>query len=125
MLNRWRKAMADRQQVPAAPAVAGAERLTFTVPEAGRLLGLSRNGAYAAARAGLIPVLVVGRRRLVPKAALHQMLDAAGTDWERAREAASKSEAHCESDDLTKREQARPPLRRVIRKLQTGKEGST
>jgi excisionase family DNA binding protein len=50
------------------------ERLTYDVPEAGRLLGLSRNGAYAAAKAGLIPVLNIGRRMLVPKAALHRML---------------------------------------------------
>lgn len=62
------------------------ERLTYDVPEAGRLLGLSRNGAYAAAKAGLIPVLNVGRRMLVPKAALHQMLAAAGDEWQRARE---------------------------------------
>jgi Helix-turn-helix domain len=62
------------------------ERLTYDVPEAGRLLGLSRNGAYAAAKAGLIPVLNVGRRKLVPKAALHQMLAAAGVDCQRARE---------------------------------------
>lgn len=53
-------------------------RLTYDVPEAGRLLGLSRNGAYAAAKAGLIPVLNIGGRKLVPKAALHQMLAAAG-----------------------------------------------
>jgi excisionase family DNA binding protein len=52
--------------------------LTYDVPEAGRLLGLSRNGAYAAAKAGLIPVLNIGRRMLVPKAALHRMLANAG-----------------------------------------------
>jgi hypothetical protein len=62
------------------------ERLTYDVPEAGRLLGLSRNGAYAAAKAGLIPVLNVGRRKLVPKAALHQMLAAAGVDCQHASE---------------------------------------
>ena len=50
------------------------------MPEAGRLLGLSRNSAYAAAKAGLIPVLHVGGRMLVPKAALHQMLANAGAD---------------------------------------------
>ena len=66
------------------------ERLTYSVPEAGKLLGISRNGAYAAAKAGLIPVLNVGRRKLVPKAALHQMLAAAGTDWHRTRQAAAE-----------------------------------
>jgi excisionase family DNA binding protein len=69
------------------------ERLTYDVPEAGRLLGLSRNSAYAAAKAGLIPVLNIGGRMLVPKAALHQMLAAAGAEWQRAREAAAKSGA--------------------------------
>jgi excisionase family DNA binding protein len=76
------------------PADADAdERLTYDVPEAGRLLGLSRNGAYAAAKAGLIPVLNIGRRMLVPKAALHEMLSVGGAEWQRAREAAAKSEA--------------------------------
>ena len=69
------------------------QRLTYDVPEAGRLLGLSRNGAYAAAKAGLIPVINVGGRKLVPKAALHAMLEAAGTDWLRAREAAAERSA--------------------------------
>jgi hypothetical protein len=63
--------------------------LTYDVPEAGRLLGLSRNGAYAAAKAGLLPIIRIGKREFVPKAALHQMLDAAVTNW-RAREAAAK-----------------------------------
>ena len=67
------------------------ERLTYDVPEAGRLLGLSRNSAYAAAKAGLIPVLHVGGRMLVPKSALHQMLADAGAEWQAAREAAAKS----------------------------------
>ena len=70
------------------------ERLTYDVPEAGRLLGLSRNGAYAAAKAGLIPVLNVGRRMLVPKAALHQMLAAAGAEWQRARCRARSAPRH-------------------------------
>jgi hypothetical protein len=76
----------DRRIRRATKAAAEAERLTYDVPEAGRLLGLSRNGAYAAAKAGLIPVLNVGGRKLVPKAALHQMLAAAGADCQRARE---------------------------------------
>jgi excisionase family DNA binding protein len=77
----------------AASKKAADERLTYDVPEAGRLLGISRNSAYAAAKAGLIPVLNVGGRMLVPKAALHQMLATAGAEWQRAREAAAKTEA--------------------------------
>jgi excisionase family DNA binding protein len=50
------------------------ERLTYTIPEAGRLLGLSRNAAYGAAKRGDIPILQIGRRRLVPKILFHRML---------------------------------------------------
>jgi excisionase family DNA binding protein len=50
------------------------ERLTVTVEEAGRLLGVSRNSAYELARTGQLPTLRLGRRLLVPKAALEKML---------------------------------------------------
>ncbi|MFL6305085.1 MAG: helix-turn-helix domain-containing protein [Candidatus Sulfotelmatobacter sp.] len=57
-------------------AKSSGERLTYDVSEAGRLLGIGRNSAYAAAKAGLIPTVVVGGRILVPKLALHEMLSA-------------------------------------------------
>ncbi|WP_410558577.1 helix-turn-helix domain-containing protein [Actinomadura fulvescens] len=47
---------------------------TISVPEAGRLLGLSRPSAYEAAKRGDIPTLRVGRRLLVPTAPLLDML---------------------------------------------------
>ena len=50
---------------------------TFTVEEAGRLLGIGRDLAYEHARAGSIggiPVLRVGRRLLVPRPALERVL---------------------------------------------------
>lgn len=50
------------------------QRLVMTVPEAGKLLGLSRGSAYAAAAAGEIPTLRMGKRLLVPIAALDRML---------------------------------------------------
>lgn len=53
---------------------APAERLVYTVPQAGRLLGLSRNGAYEAAKRGELPTIRVGRLLLVPKARFQQML---------------------------------------------------
>jgi excisionase family DNA binding protein len=56
-----------------------AERVVYTVPEAGRLLGLSRNGSYEAAKRGEIPTIRIGRRLLVPKAPFHRMLEVAGT----------------------------------------------
>lgn len=49
-------------------------RLTITIPEAGEVLGLSRNGAYRAAAAGQIPTLQLGRRLVVPTAKLLAML---------------------------------------------------
>jgi excisionase family DNA binding protein len=53
------------------------ERLTLTVVEAGRKLGLSRMTAYVAAKNGQIPTIRIGRRILVPRAALERLLDGA------------------------------------------------
>jgi excisionase family DNA binding protein len=47
---------------------------TVSVEDAGRILGLSRGSAYAAARAGALPTIRFGKRLLVPKAALERML---------------------------------------------------
>ena len=49
-------------------------RLTCTVPEAGRLLGIGRDAAYAAAARGDIPTLRIGRRLLVPLGKLHELV---------------------------------------------------
>jgi excisionase family DNA binding protein len=46
----------------------------LTVEEAGKVLGLGRSAAYAAARRGDIPSLRLGRRIVVPKARLRAML---------------------------------------------------
>lgn len=53
----------------------GADRLTYTVPEAGRLLGISRGTAYAAAADKTLPTIRIGRRLLVPRVALERLLD--------------------------------------------------
>jgi excisionase family DNA binding protein len=50
-------------------------RLTWTVTEAAKLLGISLTTAYEAARRGELPVRVIGRRMLVPRAALLRLLD--------------------------------------------------
>ena len=47
---------------------------TLTIPEAGRLLGISRSAAYRAAAKGEIPTIRIGRRLLVPTAKLFDML---------------------------------------------------
>ncbi len=46
------------------------ERLVYTVAEAGEMLGISRAFAYERVARGELPVIRLGRRRLVPKAAL-------------------------------------------------------
>ena len=51
------------------------DTLTLTIEAAGRLLGVSRNSAYEAARRNEIPVIRLGRRLLVPRAALMRLLD--------------------------------------------------
>jgi excisionase family DNA binding protein len=50
------------------------EKLTLTVPEAARLIGISRMTAYVAVREGTIPSIRIGRRVLVPRAALDRLL---------------------------------------------------
>jgi excisionase family DNA binding protein len=57
--------------------MSGLERLTYTVAEAGAILGLSRGASYEAANRGELPVIRIGRRIVVPKAALERLLDSA------------------------------------------------
>lgn len=51
-----------------------AAQKTITIPEAAQELGISRNGAYEAAKRGEIPIVRIGRRLLVPRDAIDQML---------------------------------------------------
>lgn len=50
------------------------QRLTYTVEEAARLLGISRGLAYELVRSGQIPAIQLGRRLVVPRARLHSMI---------------------------------------------------
>lgn len=52
----------------------GDERLTWSVPEAAKILGIGRNLCYDKVRAGEIPVLKIGRRLVIPRAALEKLL---------------------------------------------------
>jgi len=54
------------------------QRLTFTVKETARLLGISRGLAYELARTGQIPVIRFGHRLLVSRVALERMLSQPG-----------------------------------------------
>jgi excisionase family DNA binding protein len=49
-------------------------RSTITVEEAASVLGIGRASAYAAASAGDLPVIRLGRRLLVPVGALRRLL---------------------------------------------------
>jgi excisionase family DNA binding protein len=51
------------------------EARTYKIGEAAKLLGIGRNQAYEAAQRGDIPCLKIGKRVLVPKAALDRMLE--------------------------------------------------
>jgi excisionase family DNA binding protein len=51
-------------------------RVTVSVEEAARLLGLGRSAAYEAARRGELPTRRLGRRLLVPVPALLEWLGA-------------------------------------------------
>lgn len=51
------------------------ERIVFSVEEVRQRLGISRNLMYEAIRTGQIPSIRIGRRILVPRAALQRMLE--------------------------------------------------
>jgi excisionase family DNA binding protein len=56
------------------PKNANTERRAITVSEAASILGISRGTAYEAAKRNEIPTIRIGRRLLVPLAALERML---------------------------------------------------
>jgi excisionase family DNA binding protein len=55
------------------------DRLTLNVPEAARLIGISRAHAYELIRLGRIPSLRLGHRIVIPYKALEEFLDTAVT----------------------------------------------
>lgn len=50
------------------------DSLTMTVEEAAEVLGISRSLAYEGVHSGEIPSITVGRRILIPRAALEEWL---------------------------------------------------
>jgi excisionase family DNA binding protein len=56
------------------------DRIVYTVAEAGELLGISRAFAYELVARGDLPVIRLGRRRLVPKVALLALVEANQAD---------------------------------------------
>ncbi|MHB1988250.1 MAG: helix-turn-helix domain-containing protein [Acidimicrobiales bacterium] len=65
-------------RVPVPDTVPEDRRLTFTVEEAAERLGIGRATAYEAVARSEIPSIRIGRRILVPRAALERMLDGGG-----------------------------------------------
>lgn len=55
---------------------ASEEPLVFTVDEAAVLLRISRGLAFAAVRDGTMPHIRIGRRILIPRDAVHRLLQA-------------------------------------------------
>ncbi len=55
------------------------DRLTLTVEQAGKMLGISRATAYQLANQGKLPAIRLGRRLLISKAGLERMVNEAGT----------------------------------------------
>jgi excisionase family DNA binding protein len=50
------------------------DRVTFTVEEAAKRLGIARGSAYEAVRRGELPSVRFGKRVLIPRAALERIL---------------------------------------------------
>jgi excisionase family DNA binding protein len=53
------------------------EPLVYTIEQVAEMLGVGRSTAYDAVRRGELPVVRLGRRLLVPKAQLKDLLDGA------------------------------------------------
>jgi excisionase family DNA binding protein len=50
------------------------DKLTLSVEETAKLLGIGRNLCYERVKTGEIPVIKIGRRLLVPRSALEKLL---------------------------------------------------
>lgn len=55
--------------------MAETESLTFTVSEAARVLGISRTTAYECVRTGELRAVRLGRRLVIPKIAITELLE--------------------------------------------------
>lgn len=65
--------MSARQKLSAAKR-ALSEELAITVEDAAVLLGMSRNGTYAAVKENKLPSIRIGRTIRIPSAALRSLL---------------------------------------------------
>ena len=58
----------------ARPRPINENKLCYTIPEAAKLLGFSRNFGYELAKTGQLPIIRFGKRMRVPKAAFDKLL---------------------------------------------------
>ena len=56
------------------------EPAVLTVEQTAAILGISRGSAYSAVKRGDIPHITVGKRVIVPRAALEKLLESAGSN---------------------------------------------
>lgn len=50
------------------------EKIVYTIPEVAQLLGISRSYAYELVKRNEIPILKLGKRRMIPKQYLEQWI---------------------------------------------------
>ena len=50
------------------------QKLTYSIEETAKVLGIGRQLCYEKARTGQIPIIRIGRRMVVPRAALERLL---------------------------------------------------
>jgi len=56
------------------------KRLCINVKEVAAMLGLSPNFVYELVKQGQLPVIIFGKRKLIPRLALEKMLEKAGME---------------------------------------------
>ena len=81
--------------------------LTFSVAEAAELLGLSKGNLYHQIRLNAIPCLSIGRRKLIPKAALLQWLEKSGADSKTVESILSLQQEHSPDVKMLEKEDQR------------------
>ncbi len=74
-------------------------KLTLTVPEAGKALGIGRTAAYEAARARQLPTIRIGKRLLVPVIALERLLTGSAPAANKAPDKDEKSKRQVKLDE--------------------------
>ena len=67
--------------------------LTLSVAEVAEALGVSCDLVYALCSEGLLPVLQLGKRKVIPRQAIDQIIDTAMDGWTPDRAIARLSEA--------------------------------